>query len=107
MLHHLPAALRDQPDGPVVLIAQRDRALDRASRSTGRLLEWQQRFARQALRFALDAGARKVSINAHPPVATLTADQLRELLALVEKEPGQAGGAEAGPGPAGDGAGRS
>ena len=63
--------------------------------------------ARQALRFALDAGARKVSINAHPPVATLTADQLRELLALVEKEPGQAGGAEAGPGPAGDGTGRS
>ncbi|MEX5297761.1 SseB family protein [Kocuria sp. CPCC 205292] len=42
--------------------------------------------ARQALRFALDAGARKVSINAHPPVATLTAEQLRELLALVEKE---------------------
>jgi hypothetical protein len=63
--------------------------------------------ARQALRFALDAGARKVSINAHPPVATLTADQLRDLLALVEKEPGQAGGAEAGQPPAGDGTGRS
>lgn len=42
--------------------------------------------ARQALRFALDTGARKVCLNAHPPVATLTADQLRDLLALVEKE---------------------
>lgn len=42
--------------------------------------------SRQALRFALDAGAAKVCINAHPPVATLTAEQLRELLALVEKE---------------------
>lgn len=40
--------------------------------------------ARQALRFALDAGARRVSINARPPVATLTAEQIRELLALVE-----------------------
>ena len=40
--------------------------------------------ARQALRFALDTGAAKVCINARPPVATLTAAQLRELLALVE-----------------------
>jgi hypothetical protein len=42
--------------------------------------------SRQALRFALDSGAAKVCINAHPPVATLTAEQLRELLALVAKE---------------------
>ncbi|MEX5255594.1 SseB family protein [Kocuria arenosa] len=59
--------------------------------------------ARQALRFALDAGARRISINARPPVATLTADQLRDLLALVETEPGRAGAAGGGTeqGPAG------
>ncbi|MFI7580629.1 SseB family protein [Kocuria kalidii] len=56
--------------------------------------------APRALRFALDAGAEKVSINAHPPVATLTADQLRNLLALVDKETEPAAGSsgeQAGP----------
>ncbi|MFI7483653.1 SseB family protein [Kocuria sp. M1R5S2] len=47
--------------------------------------------ARQALRFALDAGAAKVCVNAHAPVATLTAEQVRDLLALVEKKEGGAG----------------
>lgn len=42
--------------------------------------------AREALRFALDAGAGKICLNAHAPVATLTAEQVRELLALVEKK---------------------
>lgn len=45
--------------------------------------------AREALRFALDAGAAKVGINAHAPVATLTAAQVRELLALVEQAQGR------------------
>lgn len=42
--------------------------------------------ARQALRFALDAGAEKICLNAHAPVATITAEQVRGLLALVEKK---------------------
>ncbi|MEX5295024.1 SseB family protein [Kocuria sp. CPCC 205268] len=54
--------------------------------------------ARQALRFALDAGARKVSINAHAPVATLTADQVRELLALVDDQQQREGSAGGGTG---------
>lgn len=59
--------------------------------------------SRRALRFALDSGAAKVCINAHPPVATLTAEQLRELLALVEKDGVEKDGpAGAGPSAGGD-----
>ncbi|HST71117.1 MAG TPA: SseB family protein [Kocuria rosea] len=67
--------------------------------------------SRQALRFALDAGAKKICLNARPPVATLTAEQLRELLALVDRTAGTdpAAGADPATGTekdAGGGAGR-
>ena len=62
--------------------------------------------SRQALRFALDSGAAKVCINAQPPVATLTADQLRDLLALVEQneKDGRTGDVDGKSPTAGDGA---
>lgn len=53
--------------------------------------------SRQALRFALDTGAKKICINAQPPVATLTAEQVRELLALAEKKEQEAGAPGGGP----------
>lgn len=46
--------------------------------------------SRTVLRFALDAGAAAVRINALPPVATIPAQQLRELLELVsERDTGE------------------
>ncbi len=65
-----------------------------------RSLEVRSAPARQALRFALDSGARAVCLNARPPVATLGAEQLRELLALVDEPDAGGPGAAPGDGPA-------